>query len=83
MFILCYAFVFIICIYLSFFLFSSPNNANICTLLFTEKAYKTWERFLQFFGCVKLLVSMFTHIKLSGKNLQTNFDYTRLKEPRD
>jgi hypothetical protein len=27
------------------------------------------------------VVSMFTHINLSGKNLQTNFDYTRLKEP--
>jgi hypothetical protein len=26
-----------------------------------------------------MFVSMFTHIKLSGKNLQTNFDYTRLK----
>jgi hypothetical protein len=24
---------------------------------------------------------MFSHIQLSGKNLQTNFDYTRLKEP--
>jgi hypothetical protein len=26
-----------------------------------------------------MFVSMFTHIKLSGKNLQTNFDYSRLK----
>jgi hypothetical protein len=26
-----------------------------CTFLFTEKAYKSWERFLQFFGCVNLL----------------------------
>jgi hypothetical protein len=26
-----------------------------------------------------MFVSMFTHIKLSGKNLQTNFDFARLK----
>jgi hypothetical protein len=24
---------------------------------------------------------MFTHIKLSGKNLQTNFEYSGIKEP--
>jgi hypothetical protein len=59
---------------------------NRSTLLFMEKAYTFWERFLLFFGYVNLLdicfhVYTYIHIKLSGKNLQTNFHYTKLKEP--
>jgi hypothetical protein len=53
--------------------------------LFTKKVYKSWEKFLRFFGCVNLLEICFhvylpiLIIKLTGKNLQTNFDYARLK----
>jgi hypothetical protein len=52
----------------------APHSVDVGTL-FTEKAYKFSEGFLQFFGCVNFVfVSIFTHVKLSGKNLQTNFD---------